>query len=147
MLLCAASPAVAQEVGPPPQLVDDLTAVARDNLSQARLSDGSNVPAETPEERAQPIVPRSLELQTIERALLSAAMDACELDSVSLSYLPYMQKLRASQRYSDKQIAYVGLLHGVSSGYMSGQIEDLACSEEMVAGMKLAAASEPVETP
>jgi hypothetical protein len=92
-------------------------------------------------------VPRSLELQTIERALLSAAMDSCELDSGSLSYLPYMQKLRASRRYSDKQIAYIGLLHGVSSGHLAGEIGDLACTEEMVADMKLHAASDPVETP
>jgi hypothetical protein len=48
--------------------------VARENLPLARLKNGSPVPPETPEERAQPIVPHALEVQTIDRALLSAAM-------------------------------------------------------------------------
>ena len=146
-LLCAVLPAAAQEVGPPPQLVDELTSRARDNLAQARLSDGSNVPAETPEQRAAAIVPRSLEVQTIDRALLSAALEACELDSSTLSYLPYMQRVRASGRYSERQIAYIGLLHGISFGYLSTQIGDLVCSQEMMADMQRAAASDPVETP
>jgi hypothetical protein len=111
------------------------------------MSDGSNVSAETTEERAAPIVPRNLEVQTIDRALLSAAMEACELDSSSLSFLPYMQRIRASGRYSERQIAYIGLLHGISFGYLSTQIEDLVCSQELIADMQRAAASDPVETP
>jgi hypothetical protein len=142
-----AAPVAAQEGGPPPALVDDLTAAARSNLSAARMSGGSQVPAETPEELAQPLVPRSLEVQTIERALLSAAIKACGLDYVALNYLPYMAKIRASGRYSDKQIAYIGLLHGISTGYLGRDLDTAMCTDAFSADMTSEAATVAIETP
>jgi hypothetical protein len=131
----------------PTEIVDGLTAAARSNLTMARLQDGSPVPPETPEERAQPIVPRALEEQTIDRALLSTMMDVCELDSDALSYLPYMRKIRESARYSDRQIAYIGLLHGVSMGSFSRAMDSSLCNPELTEDLKRTAAEEPVATP
>lgn len=143
-----AAPALAQDdIGPPPALVDQLTSVARENLTRARLRDGSQVPPETPEERTKSIVPRALEVQTIDRALLSAAMNVCGLDSDELSYLPYMRKIRASGRYSDKQLAYVGLLHGIAMGFLQQDFGAENCGPEFNASMEQAAAETPVETP
>lgn len=147
-LLGMAAPVLAQEEGgPPPALVDRLTSVARENLPLARLKDGSQVPPETPEERAQPIVPRALEVQTIDRALLSAAMNVCGLDSDELSYLPYMRAIRASARYSDKQLAYVGLLHGVALGALGPSLDASMCNPELIESIKQEAGSAPVATP
>lgn len=143
-----AVPAAAQdEVGPPPALVDKLTAAARDNLTSARLSDGSPAPAETTEELARPLVPRILEVQTIERALMSAVMATCQLDSEALSYRPYMQAIRASGRYSDKQIAYLGLLHGLSMGFLGSSLDAAMCNPDFVESLKQAPAETPIETP
>jgi hypothetical protein len=146
-VLGLATPLAAQEVGPPPALVDLLSVEARRNLAKARLADGSQVPPETPEELAQPLVPRSLEIQTIERALLSAGMETCGLNSTELSYLPYMAKIRASERYSDKQIAYVGLLHGMSLGYLGSALDPAMCTEGLVEDFKTEAATAAIETP
>lgn len=140
------APVVAQE-GPPPAMVDELTAQARSNLSLARLPDGSNVPSETPEELALPIAPRTLEVQTINRALLSAAMDVCELDSDQLSFLPYMRELRESERYSDKQMAYIGLLHGISMGVLTDMIPSTICTDEVMAEMIYEGSTTPITTP
>lgn len=147
-MLGMACPAFAQdEAGPLPELVDQLTAAARCNLTKARLRDGSPVPAETPEERAQALVPCSLEVQTIERGLLSAAMATCGLDSDAFSYLPYMRAIRASARYSDKQIAYIGLLHGVTLGALGPSIDAGICNPELAESMKKESLGAPVATP
>ena len=147
ILLGVGSAASAQDVGPPSELVDALTQGARTNLAQARLSDGSNVPPETPEELAQPLVPRALEVQTIERALLSAAMETCGDDYSTLSYQPYMSTLRASGRYSDKQMAYIGLLHGFAMGWLGQDLEPEMCSEAFSAVMEEEARTAPIATP
>jgi len=136
-----------KEVAPPPALVDQLTSVARENLPLAQLKDGSQVPPETPEERAQPIVPRALEVQTIDRGLLSAAMNVCGLDSDELNYLPYMRAIRESARYSDKQLAYVGLLHGATLGALGPSLDASICNPEMIESFKQVARNAPVATP
>ena len=130
-LLGTATPLSAQDVGPPEVLVDALTQGARVNLAKARLPDGSNVPAETPEELAQPIAPRELEVQTIERALLSAYMNTCDLDSEGLSFRPYMAALRASERYSEKQLAYIGVLHGFAMAWLGEGIDPSECNDAL----------------
>jgi hypothetical protein len=143
-----ASQAAAQsQLAMPPEVVDGLTAAARSNLTMARLQDGSPVPPETPEERAQPIVPRALEEQTIDRALLSMITDVCGLDSDALSYLPYMRKIRESARYSDRQIAYIGLLHGLSMGSFLKAMDPSLCTPELIEDLKRTAAEQPVATP
>jgi hypothetical protein len=146
-LLCAVSPASAQKSGPDPAFVDHVTRFVRDNLTLAHLPDGSSVSAETPEERAKPIVSRSLEEQTVDRALLTAGLTFCKLDGTAISYLPYMDRLRASRRYSDKQLAYVDLLHSTAFSFLRTRIANLPCSPEIIVDMRSHAAEDPVQTP
>lgn len=115
VILVISAPATAQTIiSPNEKIISSATAVARKALPMAVLPDGSNVPEETPEELARPIVPAALDAQTVQRGMLAAEMALCDLDWADLSFLPYMNKLRASGKYSDKQLAYVGLLHGVT---------------------------------
>ena len=88
--------------------------IARANAGRARLSDGSSLPAATPEDRRLFAVPPALESQTVLRGLVTGQLEYCRADGIGLSFLPYMARLRASGRYSDRQLAYLGVLHGVS---------------------------------
>lgn len=97
-------------------LVKQMASAARAQLPSTRLGDGSATPAETREELDRPIVPATLESQTVARGLHSGQMEHCGADWAGASFTPYMTRLRASNRYSAKQLAYVGLLHGLAQG-------------------------------
>jgi hypothetical protein len=146
-LLLGAAPSWAQRPELPVALVDQVTSVARAALPSAVLEDGSNVPPETAAERSQPIVPRALEVQTIERGILTAEMEFCGLDWQGLSYQPYMQTLR--RRYRGKPMAYVGMLHGITQGILGGELarQHGVCSDEMRSRLTAEAASRPIDVP
>lgn len=74
-------------------------------------------------------------------------MEVCGLESTQLSFLPYMSVLRRDGRYSGKQLAYIGLLHGLSQGYLSQQFDPSLCSEEFLGIMKDEAQTALIETP
>lgn len=74
-------------------------------------------------------------------------MEVCELDSNSLSFLPYMGRLRDSDRYSEKQLAYVGVLHGFSMAWLGENIDPEICSDSLKTSMMRAGAEDPVTTP
>lgn len=122
-ILVVSAPATAQIIMKPNErIVSSATTVARKVLPIAVLPDGSNVPEETPDELAKPIVPDALDAQTVQRGMLAAEMALCDLDWAALSFQPYMNKLRSSGRYSDKQLAYVGLLHGVTMEFTANAL-------------------------
>ena len=86
-------------------------------------------------------------MQTIDRGLFSAAMNVCGLDSDELNYLPYMRAIRESARYSDKQLAYIGLLHGVTLGTLGPSLDASICNPELIESLKQVARIAPVATP
>ncbi|MEZ0244524.1 MAG: hypothetical protein ACAH11_14210 [Sphingomonas sp.] len=130
-------------------MVHGITTLVRDNITLARLDDGSNVPPETPEERGRPIIPRSLEIQSIMRGELSGQMEICGLDWLTLSFRPYMRAIRASGLYSSKQIAYISMLHGAAQGLTvkDAREKGIGCSADMPARLKREAAETAIETP
>lgn len=146
-LLLASGPVRAQGGDVSAEMVDELTARARTALPLARLEDGSNVPAETEAERARPLVPRALEVQTIERGILAGRMAACGLEWQAASFLPYMQALR--RRYRGKPMAYLGLLHGLSQAMAMDLLaeEGGACTDAQRSRLTAEAASRPVHVP
>jgi hypothetical protein len=122
-ILVGSAPLTAQTIMQPnEQIISSVTTVARKALPMAVLPDGSNVPEERPEELAHPIVPAALDAQTVQRGMLSAEMALCDLDWTAVSFRPYMNKLRSSGRYSDKQLAYVGLLHGLTMQFTANAL-------------------------
>jgi hypothetical protein len=113
----------------------------------ARLEDGSNLAPETEAERARPIVPRSLEVQTIERGMLTGRMEACGLDWQNGSYLPYMRALR--RHYRGKPMAYLGLLHGISQATTTIALAEQggACTDSIRARLTADAAGRAIDVP
>jgi hypothetical protein len=147
--LLAAMPAYAQQLAPPDaDMAEQLAELARANLTHARLSDGSQVPPETPEELARPIIPAGLAEQTVARGVLTAELEACAMDWQGRSYLPYMQRLRARRRYSDRQLAYLGFLHGISQGAAGRALATRApCTDAERQNLLRFAAETPILTP
>jgi hypothetical protein len=93
-VFAAGAPSAAQSTD---QLVETIASLARDNLGHAR-----------------PIVPAALDQQTVRRGALTAQVQACGGPWQKASYLPYMAQLRASHRYSEQQLTYVGIVHGIT---------------------------------
>ena len=93
-LIAATAPAPAQSID---GLVSGIASLARQNLGHS-----------------QPIVPAALDLQTVRRGALTAQLQACNGPWEERSYLPYMAQLRSSGRYSQQQLDYIGVLHGIA---------------------------------
>ncbi|MCW3836842.1 hypothetical protein ACFQ1E_11805 [Sphingomonas canadensis] len=146
-LVCAALPAAAQSREPTPEKVEGLTYLARINIAEAVLDDGTKVPPETPEEFARPLMPRALEVKIIRRGDLSAQMEACQLDWREGSFLPFMRALRANG-YAGKAMAYAGILHGMSQGVAALSLgEPGPCPAEKAAALKAEAGQLPADRP
>lgn len=149
-ICCTAFSAHAQVlIKPNEKMVSSLAAAARQALPMAIMADGSPVPPESAEELAQPIVPAVLDAQTVQRGLLSAEMAACELEWESLSFQTYMDKLRSSGRYSDKQLAYTALLHGLTMQLTLNALTQYvrSCSRSTQRQLTKMAATEEIQLP
>lgn len=82
-------------------------------LSQAKLQDGSFVPPETAAEKAYPIIPVADGRRVMDRGDFSGILEWCKLEATP-QYLAFMQEERNKKQWSDKQLAYIGLLHGAA---------------------------------
>lgn len=103
----------------------------RKNITSGRLKDGSNVPAETPAELVQPIIPLDDARRVVNRGILTAMAEYCGFAWEERSYMPFMQGERASGRWSDKQMAFIGMLHGyMQASILQGVQNKGSCSAE-----------------
>ena len=95
--------------------VDAVAALARQHLPEAVLEDGSPVPPETPEELSRPLLPPQIVKQAMDLGVASSYGEYCKLDWKS-HYLAYMKRERDELRRTSKQMAYLGLIHGIMMG-------------------------------
>lgn len=129
-------PAFAQSrpdfIGDNPGFVAAAMQLARDNLGVARLPDGSAVPPETPAERAEPLVPPETGKLTLNAGMLSGYAQFCGLDWRRRSFLPFVEAQRAAAGRTEKQVAYLGILHGIAQGMMLDNLSRHGqCTPEM----------------
>lgn len=96
--------------------------VARDHLHKARLPDGSFVPQETEAEKAEPLIPEIDARRVMGVAQRSAIAAWCEVEWQQPFYLAFMAEEREQDRWSQKQMAYIGLLHGTVMGVMEQEL-------------------------
>ena len=111
-------PAAAQErvlfVKPPDQIVQKLSTLARNYITQARLPDGSYIPPETSEELERPLLPFEEAKFVVDAGMVSGLALWCAMDWENGNFRPLMAWQRSRKKWSHKQLAYMGLLHGVS---------------------------------
>lgn len=149
LLTSAASTAQAQLIiEPSDEMVKQAAQAVRANITLARLADGSQVPAETDAELAVPLAQFELEKQTVRRGVLSGELQACGDDWQQSSFQPYMDRMREARKLNDKQLAYIGMLHG----FVQGQVHEAlrtrirGCSNGNIERLRKMAA-EPLRLP
>ena len=120
-----------------PQLTDqeltNIVAKFRAYLPRARLPDGSPIAPETPAELALPIVPNDVARAVIRRGSVSGMLEACSGDWSGRSFLPMMTQARARGDLQPKQLAFIGLLHGVFQGAVNTAAPKTACDATLIA--------------
>ena len=105
LLLLVSAPVYAggiPDLGDEKPVVQKLVAVARRDITRFKLNDTAFIPAETPAELSQEIIPFEDEQRVVTRANITALAEWCELDWKNASFLPFMDKERASHRWSEK---------------------------------------------
>lgn len=134
MLVCAALPALAQTGPPrfmpdaPETLVRQLQQLARDNLHRARDRDGNPLPAEA-EGARPPALSLAEARRVIDVGLASAAARWCGLDWLR-SQQGLVVEQRARQRWDEREIAYIAVLHDVTMASLYNEIRQRPCPAE-----------------
>ena len=95
---------------------------------KAVLSDGKTVEPATPEERETVPISSAAAQHVISVGEFSGLADWCGLDWES-HYLGLTAKARA-QHFSEKQVAFIGFLHGTVQGNMSSGMRKETCTAE-----------------
>ncbi len=113
VLFLASVPASAQQVKDKDEAVRDIMQLARDHITELKDSTGKNIPAETAEEKKTPIIPFEDGKRTVGVGSITGMAEWCGLDWKK-NYTSYMQYERAKQKWSDKQLAYISAIHGIS---------------------------------
>lgn len=113
MLFVVVKPVTASEAD---KMVTMVMKIARDNITNAVLLDGTNVPEETEEEKAQELVPYDEAAFIVMIGQQSGVAAWCSVEWEKRSYRALMKFERSKEKWSDKQMAYIGLMHGISMG-------------------------------
>ncbi len=117
------------------EMVLKIAEFARTRITMAKLPDGSFVPPETAAEKAKPILPLPVLKQVVNTGIYSEMRNACGLDWKT-GFLGMMDKERSKKTWSQKQLAYMGLLHGVSMGMSSEALKQRGgCTPQMKAAL------------
>jgi hypothetical protein len=106
--------------------------LALDNIQRARCENNAHCAAATAEERKQPPLSIAEGRSIMQRGVLSGLAQHCGLDWRTRNFLPMMAHWRLGTKKSARQMALVGLVHGI----MQGQIQNAAakqgaCSDQM----------------
>lgn len=101
----------------------------KDTLSgfwgHARLSDGSFVQAESEQERKNPPISSKVANQVLDVGEISGYAEWCGLDWRS-HFLTMTSAARRSG-FKEKQVAFIGVLHGTAQGVVAEAMKSKAC--------------------
>ncbi len=81
-------------------------------LPKGRLRDGSHPDPLTRDEQRYGVIPMAASRRIVNLAADTALTEHCGLDWKRLSFLPLMRRERNRGTWSDRQITYIGILHG-----------------------------------
>ena len=94
---------------------------ANNLLPKGRLRDGSSLAPVTPKERLRGVIPPENAHHIVKSAADSALTEHCGLDWRNLSFRPLMRRERRLSTWSERQLAFIGILHG----YVQATYRDL----------------------
>lgn len=126
--LFAGSSAEAQGPSKSAELREKLLRTALDNFPKALCGNEPCAPA-TPEELKTPPITDAQAQSVISASIMSAMADHCGLDWSKRNFAPLMQQQR-DLKLSERQLALIGLLHGVGMGVVGETVKKSPCSPE-----------------
>jgi hypothetical protein len=123
----------AQEPSEPHQ---KLLKLALDNLQKALCGNGQPCAPATASERANPPVTDEQARAIVGAGTISVLAEHCGLDWTRRNFMPMMQYHRQKLKMNRRQMALVGLLHGITMGAVGGVARQTPCSPEMKASIE-----------
>jgi hypothetical protein len=114
------------------KLVVNLMEVARQNITQAKFQDGSFIPSETEAEKLYPIIPIEDARRIVAVGQKSGIAAWCGIEWQKSIFSKLMENERSKKTWTQKQLAYIGLLHGITMGSFEKAAQDGngKCSKE-----------------
>jgi len=103
---------------PPSFLGEDNKAIqlmideVRRNITRLKINEDTYIQQETEEELSKQLVPFDIAKKALNRGVLSAMAQHCNLDWQNRSFLPLMKSFRNSNAYTEKQLSFLAALHG-----------------------------------
>lgn len=104
------------------EFVGQVADFARTNLKEARLSNGEKVGRESKKEMKVALLPYDKEQEVVDRGILAITAEWCGIEWESASFKPYMNDNRASGQWTDKQLVYMGVMHGFTMGMIGREL-------------------------
>jgi hypothetical protein len=104
------------------EFVTSVADFARKNLKEARLPSGEKVGRESRKEMKTALLPYDKEQEVVDRGILAITAEWCGIEWESASFKPYMNDNRASGQWDDKQLAYMGVMHGFAMGMIGREL-------------------------
>jgi hypothetical protein len=113
-------------------LVMQLMDLTRQKLATVKMPDGSSLPPETDVEKKYPIIPVEEAKRFISVGFLSGKAEWCKVEWQKSNFTKLMKYEVSSGKWSQKQISYIALLHGVSMGFVQQRVKKtkVKCSKE-----------------
>jgi hypothetical protein len=133
-LLAWAGPALAQTSGgSSPEFHRHILKLALDNFKKARCALNQACAPATTEERQTPPISDDQARRIVGSAVISTMAEHCRLDWQRRNFEPLMAYHRAKLGMSERQVALVGLIHGIAMGAVGDQVRQTPCSADMKA--------------
>ena len=115
----------------PKEGVEEFSRLVHDNMAGAMIGDGHLITEEEAQGLEYPLLPYELRQDIIIRGHLSGFAKICGLDWAGRSFEPFMDGLRAmTPKPDDYQMAFAGMLHGLSMENAVQSRKDKPCTDE-----------------
>jgi hypothetical protein len=106
------------------QFVAQIADFSRKNLHQAKLPNGKAVGRESKKEMKIPLLPFEKEQEVVDRGVFAVTAEWCGFDWQKSSFEPFMRSERSSGKWNDKQLAYMGVMHGFTMGMVDTKLRE-----------------------
>ena len=139
-ILAAATVQQAEAQGASPLLTDEKVRealqIALKNIDRARCEGLQSCAPATPGELRAPPISLEQARAAMRAGLASGGMEWCRLDWQQRSFRPMMDHHRTTLGLNERQMALMGLLHGMHQGMVARTMGNRECTPEMRAKLQ-----------
>ena len=135
-LLTAGHSVLAQTAAPPApkqELHRAFLTLAIDNIDKAMCGQGQFCAPATAAERANPPLTDEQARGIVSAGVISVTAEHCGLDWQRRNFGPLLRHHRETLKLNERQLALVGLLHGITMGQVGEVVRRSPCSPEQKA--------------